>query len=151
MRVAVLSDTHASSLGQLPERVLEALGGVDLIVHAGDFTETAVLEGLRRLGEVRAVCGNMDSRPLRNMLPKKDVFTLSGKKIGLTHGWGPPFGIERLVRRSFEDVDVIIFGHSHRPCNRYIGQCLMFNPGRARESFGLLTIEDGIKAEIVTL
>ena len=149
MRVAVISDTHVGTLSELPERLLQALVGVDLIVHAGDFTQRAVLEDLRKLADVKAVCGNMDSRELKEVLPRKDVFLLNGRRIGLTHGSGPPFGMERLIRRMFTDVDLIIFGHSHKPCDRYIGECLMFNPGRAKDSFGLLTIGDQITAEIV--
>ena len=49
MKIGVLSDTHFDSLGQIPSPILKALSEVDLIVHAGDFTETAVLEGLRML------------------------------------------------------------------------------------------------------
>ena len=149
MRIAVISDTHVRTLSELPQRVLQALAEVDLIIHAGDFTQRAVLDELRKLGDVKAVCGNMDSDELTETLPKKDVFLLNGKRTGLTHGWGPPFGMERLIRRSFTGVDLIIFGHSHKPCNRYIGECLMFNPGQARDSFGLLTVHDRITAEIV--
>ena len=69
----------------------------------------------------------------------------------MTHGWGPPWGIERWVGRAFSDADVIVFGHSHKPCNHYVGGTLLFNPGRARDSFGLLTIDDGMNAEIVRL
>ena len=151
MRLAVLSDTHARTLREIPEPVLRALADVDLILHAGDFTEMAVLDGLKSIAEVKAVCGNMDSAEIRKALPEKDVFVLNGRRIGMTHGWGPPWGIERWVGRTFSDVDVIVFGHSHKPCNHYVGGTLLFNPGRARDSFGLLTIDDGMNAEIVRL
>lgn len=149
MRIGIISDTHVTTFDEIPAPIVTALGGVDLIVHAGDFTKRAVLEGLRRLGEVKAVCGNMDSDELRGMLPHKELFVVNGKKIGLTHGSGGPWGIAGRVREMFSDVDVIIYGHSHEPNNQFIRGSLLLNPGRARDSFGLLTINDDIKAEII--
>jgi len=151
MKLAVLTDTHVGSIQELPGPMLKALAGVDLIVHAGDFTETAVLEGLRTLGEVKAVCGNMDARGIQMALPRKELFVVAGKKIGVVHGWGIPFGIASRVRGEFDDVDIIIFGHSHMSCNERIRGALMFNPGRCRDSYGLLTIADNISAEIVRI
>ena len=149
MKIGVISDTHVKTFNDIPEPILIALAEVDLIVHAGDFTEMAVLDGLRNLGEVKAVFGNMDSRELKRMLPPKELFEVSRKKIGLTHGSGGPWGIAGRVREMFTDVDIIIFGHSHEPSNQFVRGSLLFNPGRARDSFGLLTIDDKIKAEIL--
>jgi hypothetical protein len=149
MRLAVLTDTHVGSINELPGPMVKALAEMDLIVHAGDFTETAVLEGLRALKEVKAVCGNMDSRAIKMILPRKELFVVAGKRIGLVHGWGTPFGIAGRVRGEFDDVDVIVFGHSHSSCNERLRGALMFNPGRCRDSYGLLTIAEDIKAEIV--
>ena len=149
MRLGVLTDTHVGSVQELPAPMLRALADVDLIVHAGDFTETAVLEGLRALREVKAVCGNMDSIGIRMALPRKELFVLAGKRIGLMHGSGIPLGIASRVRGEFDDVDVIIFGHSHLSCHERIRGTLMFNPGRCRESYGLLTIGVDVKAEVV--
>jgi putative phosphoesterase len=151
MRIAVLTDTHVGSIQELPGQMMKALTEVDLIVHAGDFTEMAVLEGLRALGEVKAVCGNMDSRGIRMALPRKESFVVTGKTIGLIHGSGTPWGIARRVRDAFGDVDVVIFGHSHSSCNERLRGTLMFNPGRCCESYGLLTIAEDVKAEIVRL
>jgi hypothetical protein len=86
MKLAVLTDTHVGSIHELPGLMLKALADVDLIVHAGDFTETAVLEGLRALREVKAVCGNMDSRTIRMALPRKDLF-VAGREEDWDHSW----------------------------------------------------------------
>lgn len=149
MRIAVLCDTHVGSLEELPAPMLKALVGADLIVHAGDFTETAVLDGLRSLNEVRAVHGNMDSLRVRMALPRRAVFDAAGRRIGVTHGWGAPTGIAARVRDEFDRADVIIFGHSHTPCHEVIRGALMFNPGRCRGYYGLLTIGDDITARVV--
>ena len=98
MRVAVLSDTHIHSLEEIPQKIIESLSTVDLIIHAGDFTTIEVLNGLKQLGEVKAVQGNMDSDEIINILPIKDVIELGNKRIGITHGWGSPWRIEHRVR-----------------------------------------------------
>ncbi len=151
MRIGVLSDTHVRSPGEIPGRVLVALTEVDLIVHSGDFVAKGVLDGLKQLGEVRAVRGNMDSEELKRLLPEKELLRIEGKRIGITHGWGAPFGIEDRVRGMFEAIDIIIFGHSHQSKNEVKKGILFFNPGRAQDSFGILTIGEEIKGEIIKL
>lgn len=151
MRIGVLSDTHMRSFGEIPQEVIKALSNVDLIVHAGDFVTLEVLEGLRQLAEVKAVLGNMDSAELRSILPEKELIVVSGKKIGIAHGWGGSWGIEHRVRGLFDQVDVIIYGHSHEAKKELTGGILFFNPGQARRSFGILTIGEDIKGEIIRL
>ena len=133
----------------IPSSIVDALEKVDLIIHAGDITERAVLEGLREIGEVKAVHGNMDSAELKRMLPDRRTIDIEGRQIGICHGSGGPWGIAERVRLLFGEVDVVIFGHSHLSFNEYIRGTLMFNPGRARDSFGIVTIEKEIKAEMI--
>jgi len=150
LKLGIISDTHARSLDGIPAATREALAGVDLIVHAGDFTSKAVLDGLWTIGQVRAVSGNMDPLDLRAALPERDVFEAGGKKIGLVHGWGAPWGIAERVRKQFAGVDIVIFGHSHLRCNRLVEGVLLVNPGPGSDSYALLTIDgDGASAEMV--
>lgn len=151
MRIGVISDTHATSFDQLPDRVLTALAEVDLIIHTGDFVTKDVLEGLKQLGEVKAVRGNMDSEELKRILPERELLIIEGKRIGITHGSGPPYGIDDRVGRVFKDVDIIIYGHSHYSQNEVKGGILFFNPGQARNSFGILTIGEEVKGEVISL
>lgn len=151
MRIGVISDTHARSLEDIPSQVRAKMEEVDLIVHAGDFTEEAVVEGLKGLGEMRAVAGNMDSPEVKEMLPLQDVFEAGGKRVGVTHGSGAPYDLPERVRQTFDGVDIIIFGHSHMSFNKMLDGCLLFNPGRAIESYGILTIEEEVKAEIIKM
>jgi len=151
MRIGVISDTHVSTVDDLPAAILSALSGVDLIVHAGDFTERAVLDGLSKIAEVKAVFGNMDSGILRKILPEKDTFEFGGRRIGLVHGWGGSWGIADKIREVFDDEELIIYGHSHQSWKEFIRGSILFNPGRARESFGLIDLDDEITAEILRL
>ena len=151
MKMGVISDTHMRSHEEIPPAMVRALSNVDLIVHAGDIVTLEVLEGLRRLGEVKAVRGNMDSDEIKSLLPEKELIEIAGRKIGITHGSGGPWGIQHRVRGLFDDVDVIIYGHSHEAKNEQIGGILFFNPGVGRKSLGILTIEKGVKGEIIKL
>lgn len=151
MKIGVLSDTHIHTPEELHPDIIEAFSKVDLIVHAGDFVGSAVLEGLSKLGEVRAVRGNMDSAKLKGLLPEKELLDINGKKIGIVHGWGGPWGIERRIRGLFGEVDIIIYGHSHEAANKRFGDVIFFNPGLGSESFGILTIEKDVRGEIIEL
>jgi putative phosphoesterase len=151
MRIGVLSDTHIHLAEEIPARVVSAFSNVDLIVHAGDFVGSKVLEGLKRLGEVKAVHGNLDSMELRSLLPDKHIFLAGGKKVGITHGWGGPEGIENRVKELLGGVDIIIYGHSHRAKIEQIDKILFFNPGPGLMSFGILTIDGDVKGEIVRI
>lgn len=151
MRIGVLSDTHMHSAEEISPEVIKAFTGVDLIVHAGDFVSSDVLEGLKRLGEVKAVHGNVDSMKLRGLLPDRELLVIGGKKIGITHGWGGPEGIEQRVRGLFADVDIVIYGHSHRAKIEQIGDVLFFNPGPGYQSFGIMTIDQDVKGEIIKI
>lgn len=149
MKIGVISDTHGHDLDDIAATVLASLHGVDLIVHAGDFTHASVYRGLTDIAEVKAVHGNMDSLELKEMLPSVITFEAGGRKIGVTHGSGAPWGIVGRVRRLFRDEDIIIFGHSHQAHNASLEDSLMFNPGTASRSFGIIDIGDKIDARII--
>jgi len=152
MRIAVLADTHVNMLEDLSKKIIDALSTVDLIVHAGDFTDVQLLKELEGLRTVKAVQGNMDSRELKVMLPAKEIVEIENKRIGITHGSGGPGGIEERVRKVFESdrIDIIVYGHSHQSQNKVIEDVLLFNPGKATDSFGILTINGGVKGEIIS-
>ena len=151
MKIGVVSDTHATSFTQLPDQILRTLAEVDLIIHTGDFVARDVLDGLKRLGELKAVQGNMDSEELKRILPEKEILVIEGKRIGIIHGWGSPHGIDDRVGGMFEDVDIIVYGHSHYSQNEVKRGILFFNPGRAKNSFGILTIDREVRGEIINL
>ena len=159
MRIGVLSDTHIPrTADRIPKRVCDDLAKVDLILHAGDLTEKEVLDRLNNIAPTRAVLGNMDDNELKNLLPRKAIIEAGKFRIGLIHGFGPPFGLMDRVRKEFGKVDAIVFGHSHSPVNEVRNGVLFFNPGSptdrifARQSsYGILEINETIKGEIVRL
>lgn len=163
MKAIVLSDTHIPHRAKdLPERIKEEINKVDVIIHAGDFTTYDFYLELKALKPVYAVRGNMDDDDLYDKLPETMVFELEGVNIGLYHGIGAPWGIEKKVLSKFKDkdkLDLIIFGHSHRALKKE-GKPILFNPGSPtdrffapKRSFGIVEIEDGkiLKLEHVFL
>jgi len=139
-------------LEQLPKKIINALSTVDLIIHAGDFTDVKLLDELRHLKEVKAVQGNMDSMGIKILLPVKEIVEVENKLIGITHGSGSPWGIEERVKKMFESnlIDVIVYGHSHRSQNTVIDGILFFNPGKATDYFGILTINGEVTGEVIS-
>ncbi|SCY57307.1 metallophosphoesterase family protein [Alkaliphilus peptidifermentans] len=160
MIIGVISDTHIPSRAKLiPIQVLRGFEKVDLIIHAGDICEESVLEQLRAIAPVKAVVGNIDGIELQNKLPKKLIINQKGFKIGIIHGDGGKRGstLERALEAFKDDnVNCIIFGHSHLAHISLKGSILLFNPGSPTDrrrskyfSYGILEIKDSIKANIV--
>jgi len=152
-RIGVLSDTHLTTVTQEFKSIVSSLfRDVEIIIHAGDIVTREVYDYLSNW-DVRAVRGNMDSSDLAALLPHKRVEVVEGRRIGIIHGKGPPYGIEQLVLSEFTDVDVIVFGHSHAPTCFKRGSIFLFNPGAMRNpasgtpSVGILEIGKEIKFE----
>ena len=162
-------------LRELTPGVLEALAGVDAILHAGDVVRRRVLDQLAEVAPVQAVAGNRD---FGLGLPLDRVLEFEGVRLGLTHGHGGWLGYARekllyvtvgyhlsryvqQVRARFagQGVQAIVFGHSHRQVNVVVDGVLLFNPGSAGPDYygplhgpsvGRLTIDGGaVRGEIV--
>ena len=150
MRIVVLSDTHMPrSAEDLPAVVYEEIGKCDMIIHAGDFVEKELYDKLKSLRQTVAVIGNMDSVKFRGILNSKEVIEIGKLKIGVIHGYGAPSDLLDTVRKEFSKVDVIVFGHSHKPMVLEKNGVLYINPGSPTDavyapynSYGILEIID---------
>lgn len=160
MRVGVLSDTHVPyRMPAMPERVIAAMRGVDLILHAGDVDEPWALEPLAAIAPVHAVRGNyhiLEQSSGGATLPRVVELEVAGKHIAMEHGYdiGPTAllwkawtllrqwrglwdfprydaAIARCLLRRYPGADIIIFGHTHRFYAQWWGQTLLLNPGAA--------------------
>jgi len=152
VRLAIISDTHLPRGGRaLPPACVEQLRAADLILHAGDFMELAVLEELQALGPtVCAVRGNVDSAELQARLPLTRVVAAEGVKIAMVHDAGPSDRRVDRLRRRFPDADAVVFGHSHIPLLERDAGFTIFNPGSPTErrraphhTMGLATVDHG--------
>jgi uncharacterized protein len=148
--IGVISDTH----GLLRPAAMEALRGVEHILHAGDVGDASILDSLRNVAPVTAIRGNIDVGGPCSHLPATEVVTLDGHTFYMLHD------------RQALDLDpaaagfsAVISGHSHKPLIEWRHGVLYMNPGSAGPrrfslpiSIGLLTIgPDGLQPRLVTL
>jgi putative phosphoesterase len=116
MKALVLADTHLGP-GQGP-RLVDLLGErlsvADVVLHAGDITDSSVLEVLAAFAPVHAVLGNNDHGL---SLPEQRVLEIDACQVAMVHDSGDAAGRATRLRRWFPDADVVVFGHSHIPWN----------------------------------
>lgn len=149
--IGVISDTHLTRVTEDFQRMMERLFmRVDYLIHAGDIIRPQVYEYLSQW-KLLAVRGNMDDRELWSVLPGTRIEVIGGKRIGIVHGAGSWYHIESFVITKFsEDLDLIVFGHSHIPFYKKEGTRELFNPGALmrplseQKTVGIIEIEDGI-------
>jgi len=162
IKIGVISDTHLPSRSPiLPPIILEKLQGVQMILHAGDWEELFFLPELEKIAPVYGVQGNMDSLEIKRKLPIKRFINVENIKIGLVHGSGSPFGIKERIKKEFigDNVNVIVFGHTHQSLIEWDEDILFFNPGSPTDKFfttknsiGILYIDkDKVWGEIIEL
>ncbi|MCD4751496.1 MAG: metallophosphatase family protein [Anaerolineaceae bacterium] len=173
IKIGVLSDTHVKDrvrrLHPQVERIFTE-ANVDMIWHAGDVCDAAVLDDLRKIAPVTVVQGNADVM-MGNHFPLMVVKQIGKIRIAMTHGQGNfhhylrdritsavssaysfRYFEEQVVRMLPADADVLIFGHIHTPVNRYKNHQLLFNPGSTsipvhrdqNPSIGILTIDNQV-------
>jgi putative phosphoesterase len=161
MRLVVLGDTHIPDFAKaLPQGLLEALQGADLILHAGDVTAPDVLDELAAYGTVYAALGNRDRPEVRAWGALAVVeLDLDGVRVAMLHDAGPREGRERRMRRRFPEADLVVFGHSHIPIDAEHEGLRLLNPGsptwkrrQPAPTYATVDIEGGlIRSRIVSL
>jgi uncharacterized protein len=148
--IGLISDTH----GLIRPQAIEALQGVDLIIHAGDIGKPEVLSALKHVAPVAAIKGNIDSGAWAKLLPDTKLVKAAGMRLFIIHN------VSELdcdpVARGFR---VVVSGHSHKPAVSTRDGVLFVNPGSAGPrrfklpiAVGKLFIEDNrVNAEIIEL
>jgi putative phosphoesterase len=131
-RLLLLADTHVPKRARdLPDQVWQAVDEADLVVHAGDWVDLALLDRLEaRARRLVAVWGNNDHGAFRERLPEVATVEVEGLRIGVVHETGPAKGREARCGAQYPDLDVLVFGHSHIPWDTTAGTGLrLLNPG----------------------
>ena len=151
MKCLVFSDSHGSDY--LVKEVLRMHSDAEVVFFLGD--------GLREIDTLAeaypekfwiAVRGNCDFYSLFKNKPaeKLETVSLCGYKIALTHGdlYGVKYGSAGLIKLALDtDADIILFGHTHAPFEKYISEYekpfYLFNPGSISAesgSYGIMTL-----------
>ena len=147
MRIGLISDTH----GLLRPEALQALAGVEHIIHAGDIGAAEVIGSLRSIAPVDAVRGNNDKGPWAKEFPPSLAFEFGGVGIHVLHDLN-----ELDIDPTAAGFRVVVAGHSHKPQVVERDGVLFVNPGSAGPrrfslpvTIGYLTVGNGrARAEI---
>ncbi|AFU02651.1 metallophosphoesterase family protein [Nocardia brasiliensis] len=132
MRLLIISDTHVPKRARdLPDLIWREVAAADVVVHAGDWTEVALLDRLEaRCRRLIGVYGNNDGAQLQARLPLVARAELAGLRLAVVHETGPAKGREQRCARDFPDTDLLVFGHSHIPWDSVTPTgCRLLNPG----------------------
>lgn len=132
MRLVLMSDTHLPKRAkQLPASVWRAVDEADLVIHAGDWVDTAFLDELEaRAKRLIGVYGNNDFGAFRERLPLVAHEVVDGVRISVVHETGPSAGRDARMSAAYPDTDVLVFGHSHIPWDTATPSGLrLLNPG----------------------
>lgn len=143
-KVGFLADTHIrkNDGSDLPDSVLNAFKGVDVIVHLGDIGKKVCVDRLR---EVAPVMVQTDDRKGYHLAGSSDPGVYAIDNVGLTFNLAQPdkkievhedwIGFQGddlgklLLKRFKQDVSVVAFAATHFPVNLTMEGVLFLNPG----------------------
>ncbi len=127
MRILIISDTHGKN-GNL-FRILEETGRPDMLIHCGDIEGSEYTISECAGCSVEMVAGNND---FFSSLPREREFYIGTYKIWLTHGHSYYISMENeTIKREAiaRGVDVVLYGHTHRPVIEEEDGLIAVNPG----------------------
>ncbi|MFW9897003.1 MAG: metallophosphoesterase family protein [Candidatus Thorarchaeota archaeon] len=136
IKIAVLGDTHAPSIDDIPDEIIKEIKNAEWVIHVGDFTSIQVINALIELKgkKFKGVYGNADPLDVRNKLNSREIIEISGKKIGFIHptNGGPEDNLEMNIISDFKDshLDILIYGHTHEAKLEQKNELLIVNPGK---------------------
>ncbi|MEY8426467.1 metallophosphoesterase [Lachnospiraceae bacterium 46-15] len=127
MKVLIVSDTHRRD--ENLERVLEREKPIDCLIHLGDVEGSE--DYIREIAgcETHIVSGNND---FFCDLPREEEFMLRGYKVLLTHGHYYYVTVDLHEIRKMavnRGIDIVMFGHTHRPLLEKSEETFLLNPG----------------------
>lgn len=146
MKVLVLSDSHGNLSNMI--RAVER-ESPRMILHLGDCWRDG--ERLHdRFPELpfEQVYGNCDF--LRDARKAEKLLYLGDKRALMCHGH--TYGVKQSLLAAGlaaeeKDLDLFLFGHTHKPLVDMRGKTLFLNPGSigdyARPTYGIVTLENG--------
>jgi uncharacterized protein len=127
----ILADTHVPRFRrELPAELAPHLTSCDIVLHAGDVTDPAVLDRLAAHAPVLAVLGNADGPEIAAWGARERLeVDVGGVAVAMVHAAGPARGRPRRLRRWFPGAELVVYGHSHIPEIVRDGGGILVNPG----------------------
>ena len=136
-RIGIISDTH----GLLRPEVVDAMKGCEAILHGGDINSAQIVDELNGIAPTYAVRGNNDKEWAKD-LPETLSLELYGIRFFMVHN-------KKHIPPKLDNIDVIIYGHSHKYEEKSADGILYINPGscgprRFKQliTFAVLVVED---------
>ena len=143
MDLLLIADTHVPKRARdLPAAVWDEVARADVVIHAGDWVDVALLDELE--SRRRAPGGVLGQQRRRRTCgpgcPSAPTSTLAGVRFTVVHETGGAGGRDARMSRLYPDTDVLVFGHSHIPWDTTSATGLrLLNPGsptdRRRQPF----------------
>ena len=147
-RIGFVADTHGrkNDGSDLPEGVLKAFQGVDLIVHLGDIGKKVIIDRLATVAPVWVATEDRKGYGPPGSTDPAKVLEVGGHRIGLCFNLAQPdkkivvedngirfpeaVPLEKLLDRRFKaPVTAVAFGGTHRQLEQRHEGILFFNPG----------------------
>lgn len=136
-RIAIISDTHSL----LRPEIKELLQSCEIILHSGDIASQKTIEEIKNITTTYFVKGNADKN-IQEDIPEELEIDLYGFHFYMIHN-------KKQKKENLDDVDIFIYGHSHKYEEIKKEGTLYLNPGscgprRFRQpiTMAVLTIED---------
>lgn len=127
MKLGVISDTH----GVLRDEVIEYLKQCDYIIHAGDVGSKEIIDKLNSIKKTFVVRGNNDKGSWGDTLSEYREIEMDEVLIYVVHN-------KTDIPKDLKEVDLVIYGHSHKFCEEKVDEVIYLNPGACgRKRFSL--------------
>ena len=127
MKILIVSDTHGRH-GNLDE-VLEREGNIATLLHLGDIEDGEHYIETAANCPVHLLSGNND---FFSNLPGEKEIKIGKYRVFMTHGHGYYVSVNTNHLRAEANrraVDIVLFGHTHKPYMDLKGDLKVINPG----------------------
>src|SRR4029453_6238989 len=118
--IGLISDTH----GLIRPEALEALKGVELIIHAGDIGKLGVIDALQDIVPALVIKGNNDIGGWAHRFPETKLVKSGNTRLFVIHN------VNELEAGPVDrGCQALAGGHSHKPSVSTRDGVLFVNPG----------------------
>ena len=127
MKILIVSDTHGKH-NNLDE-ILDLEEPIDMFIHCGDVEGAEIYLDAVMDCEKHMVRGNND---FFSDLPREEEFEIGPYKVFLTHGHNYNVSLDPgyiTDEGRDRDVDIVMFGHTHKPYLDIQEDITVLNPG----------------------